>query len=221
MHPATGLERTEHPVYAGAAGKGVRASARRGVIVRAAIAKGSFSKPADEFEALAGHGVRPMLHGKDDHPRQSRASWTTRKIDFGAFRPTPKRLSPRGQDAHVSWPIGGQRGRHHRGGRHAEGALHGGGDGTEGTRARSGHAHRRQPPHGAGHGQGRLGIARVLSEVLPQDKTEDREELQAEGERSWPWSGTASTTPRRWPRPTWASPSAPAPMWPSRPRTSR
>ena len=41
-----------------------------------------------------------------------------------------------------------------------------------------------------------------------------------EGGRSWRWSATASTTPRRWPRPTWASPSAPAPTWPSRPPTS-
>ena len=29
----------------------------------------------------------------------------------------------------------------------------------------------------------------------------------------WPWPATASTTPRRWPRPTWASPWAPAPTW--------
>ena len=32
--------------------------------------------------------------------------------------------------------------------------------------------------------------------------------------RSSPWSATASTTPRPWPRRTWASPSAPARTWP-------
>ena len=37
---------------------------------------------------------------------------------------------------------------------------------------------------------------------------------------SWPWSATASTTRRRWPRPMSASPSAPAPTSPSRPPTS-
>ncbi len=36
----------------------------------------------------------------------------------------------------------------------------------------------------------------------------------------WPWSATASTTPRRWPRPTSAWRWAPAPTWRSRPATS-
>ena len=35
----------------------------------------------------------------------------------------------------------------------------------------------------------------------------------------WPWSATASTTPPRWPRPTWAWPWAPAPTPRSRPPT--
>ena len=36
---------------------------------------------------------------------------------------------------------------------------------------------------------------------------------------AWPWSATASTTQPRWPRPTPASPWAPAPIWPRRPAT--
>ena len=39
--------------------------------------------------------------------------------------------------------------------------------------------------------------------------------------RRWRWSATASTTPRRWPRRTWASPSARARTWRWPPPTSR
>ena len=62
------------------------------------------------------------------------------------------------------------------------------------------------------------GVARVLAEILPEDKAREIARLQAEGRRV-PWWATASTTRRRSPRPTWASPWAPAPTWRSRPPT--
>ena len=60
-----------------------------------------------------------------------------------------------------------------------------------------------------------VGVDEVFAEVLPADK--DRTRRRAPGARAgaWRWSATASTTPRRWPGPTSASPSAPAPTWPS------
>jgi Cu+-exporting ATPase len=63
-----------------------------------------------------------------------------------------------------------------------------------------------------------LGIDDVHAEVLPADKaaTVPRSSRMA----WWPWSATASTTPRRWPPPTSASPWAAAPTWPCRPPAS-
>jgi Cu+-exporting ATPase len=64
-----------------------------------------------------------------------------------------------------------------------------------------------------------LGIDDVRAEVLPADKA--RWWRAARRRRWWRWSATASTTRRRWPRPTSASPWPPAPTWPCRPPASR
>ena len=58
-----------------------------------------------------------------------------------------------------------------------------------------------------------LGLDDYFAEVLPNDKAEEDPRACASRAWSWRWSVTASTTPRRWPKRTWASPSAPAPTW--------
>ena len=66
-----------------------------------------------------------------------------------------------------------------------------------------------------------VGIDEVIAEVLPADKAASSRRLQ-ERRHAWsPWSATASTTRPRWPRPTSAWRSAPAPTSRSRPPTSR
>src|SRR5712691_5415710 len=54
------------------------------------------------------------------------------------------------------------------------------------------------------HGRG---IDRVFAEVMPADKANYVKQLQGEG-CSPRWWATVSMTHRRWPRQTWASPSA-------------
>ena len=62
-----------------------------------------------------------------------------------------------------------------------------------------------------------LGIDEVRAEVLPDGKVAAITALREDG-RKVASSATASTTRRRWPPPTPASPSARAPTWRSRPR---
>ena len=65
-----------------------------------------------------------------------------------------------------------------------------------------------------------VGIDEVVADVLPPRRSPSWRACSRRA-ASWPWSATVSTTPRRWPRPTSASPWAPAPTSPSRPPTSR
>ena len=57
-----------------------------------------------------------------------------------------------------------------------------------------------------------VGIDEVIAGVLPADKAAAIKDLQARG-TGWRWWATGSTTPPRWPRPTWAWPSARVPTW--------
>ena len=60
-----------------------------------------------------------------------------------------------------------------------------------------------------------LGIEEIEAGILPERKSEAVQRLRSKAAASR-WSATASTTRRRWPRPTSASPWAAAPMWRSR-----
>ena len=64
-----------------------------------------------------------------------------------------------------------------------------------------------------------VGIGEVIAEVLPAGKVAAIKQPAGSRAASWRWSATGSTTPPRWPRPTWAWPWAPAPTSPSRPPT--
>ena len=64
-----------------------------------------------------------------------------------------------------------------------------------------------------------IGIEDVLAEVLPGDKAKKVAELQAAGRSGGHGGGRHQRRPGPGRRPTWASPWAPAPTWPWRPRT--
>jgi len=58
-----------------------------------------------------------------------------------------------------------------------------------------------------------LGITEVYGEVQPADKPALVVRLQKQGRKVALRQATVPTMPRRWPRPMWASPWVPAPMW--------
>ena len=79
----------------------------------------------------------------------------------------------------------------------------------EGLRDR--HAHRRQPRRPPRPWRAQLGIDEVDAEVLPEQKARRRRAAAGARAASSRWPATASTTRRRWRRPTSASRWAPAP----------
>ena len=79
------------------------------------------------------------------------------------------------------------------------------------ARARAGAADRRPRGRGPGGRRARSASTTVVAGVLPAGKVDEVAATCRRRAGSSRWSATGSTTPRRWPRPTWASRSAPAP----------
>ena len=147
-------------------------------IVRGAVEKGIALEQADEFEALPGHGIRAMLKGKEV-VIGNETLMSDRHIDFKKFHAQAEQLSARGKTPmfvaidkkaagiiavadtlkeHSKEAVAGLK------------AL-----GLEvvmltGDNRRTAQAIADE-----------LGITRVLSEVLPQDKMDNVKKLQAEG----------------------------------------
>jgi Cu+-exporting ATPase len=164
-------------VYAGAAEKGSEHPLGE-AIVRAAMAKGIVPEQADEFEALPGHGVRAMLHGKEIILGNERLM-NERKIDFGAFHAAAEELSAEGKTP-MFVAIGNS----------AAGII----AVADTLKEHSIEAVRELRALGLNvvmlTGDNRrtaqaiakeLGITRVMSEVLPQDKMDIVKKLQSEG----------------------------------------
>ncbi|MGE5809610.1 MAG: heavy metal translocating P-type ATPase, partial [Nitrospirota bacterium] len=172
-----GLSERTILVYAGAAEKGSEHPLGE-AIVRAAISKGIILEQADEFEALPGHGVRAKLHGKEIILGNERLM-NERKIDFSAFHAAAGELSEEGKTP-MFVAIGGS----------AAGII----AVADTPREHSKEAVRELRALGLDvvmlTGDNRrtaqavakeLGITRVMSEVLPQDKMDVVKKLQSEG----------------------------------------
>jgi Cu+-exporting ATPase len=173
----SGLTERTILVYAGAAEKGSEHPLGK-AIVRAAMAKGIVPEQADEFEALPGHGVRAMLHGKEIILGNERLM-SERKIDFREFHASAEELSAEGKTP-MFVAIGNSAAgiiavadtlREHS--KEAVGELRALGLTVvmlTGDNRRTAQAIAKE-----------LGITRVMSEVLPQDKMNIVKKLQSEG----------------------------------------
>ena len=168
-------------------------------IVRGAKERGLALAEAEAFEAVTGGGIRARVEG-----REVLVGSRALPLRVGRLRGRPRSrrrgAGARGQDPDLR--RGGRRAGGSRGGR-GRGArrVQGGGRAAARVGARGRHADRRQPPHrrgdrararhrprhggGAARGQGRRG-----------------QEAAGRGQARRRWSATASTTPRRWRRPT-------------------
>jgi P-type Cu+ transporter len=147
-------------------------------IVRAALAKGISLEQADEFEALPGHGIRASLQGKEIILGNERLM-KDRKIDLEAFQPEAEELSSQGKTPMFVAIDGTAMGiiavadtlKEHSKEAVAELKALGlevvmlTGDNSRTAKAIA----------------GELGITRVLSEVLPQDKMDVVKKLQSGG----------------------------------------
>ena len=110
--------------------------------------------------------------------------------------------------------------RHARRSRHRQAHERRGGSRASRVRPDPGPADRRQQARQPNTSPARWASSRSSPRCCPE-RRRPRSGGCRKRARSWPWSETASTTRRRLRKPISASPSAPAPTSPSRPRTSR
>ena len=211
LDPAASLERgSEHPAGAAIVRRADEAGLGRGEVTGFAAIGGlgvaGRVAIADRPDADRGPGREPAPH---DRPRHS-----SRAAGRGAAGPRqrrPRSWPSRGRSrASSAWPTPIKADA-------ADAVAELGAAGIEVV------AHqRRRAAHRGGRRAARSASRRghVRAEVLPGDKAPSSSASRlAAG--SWRWSATASTTPRRSPRPTSASPSARARTSRSRRRTSR
>ena len=186
-------------------------------IVTGAHDRGLASPPAEQFRAIAGHGVEASVEGRAvliGNAKLMRdrgvelADLEKRAADFASVGPdTDVRRDRRSG------------GRHPRRCRHDQAERSGGDQAVPRGRDRGRHDDRRQPAHGRG-GRARAGNRPRLRRGPAGAEGRLRGLACKQRASGWRWSATASTTPRRWPRRMWGSPSAPGRTSPSRRRTS-
>jgi Cu+-exporting ATPase len=163
--------------YAGSAEKGSEHPLGE-AIVQAALEKNIMLEQSDEFEALPGHGVKAIVHGKIILLGNERLM-ADKKIDFRHFQPDAEKLSSRGKTPMFVAVEGAAAGiiavadtlKEHS----SEAVAELQDLGLEvvmltGDNRRTAQAIANE-----------LGIARVLAEVLPQDKMDMVKTLQTEG----------------------------------------
>ena len=191
--------RSEHPI--------ARAIAEAAAERPALPAVDEFAKPRGPRRRRASSTGAPSLVGRPsllaDGASGSRRSW--RRVARPRARPDRVVAGWDGDAAASSRR------------RHGQADLGRGRRGAARARAAPGAAHRRQPrrPRRSRRGRDRRGDRRgPARRTRPTSSSGCR--TRAEW---WRWSATASTTRRRWRRPTSASRWAPAPMSPSRPAT--
>jgi Cu+-exporting ATPase len=172
-----GMSEKDILLFAGSAEKGSEHPLGE-AIVRAAIEKGVSLEQADEFQALPGHGIRAVLHGREIILGNERLM-AEKDIDFGTFLADSEKLSSLGKTS-MFVAVDGK----------AAGII----AVADTLREHSPEAVRKLKDIGLEvvmlTGDNRrtaqaiaaeLGITRVLAEVLPQDKMDMVKKLQSEG----------------------------------------
>ena len=160
------------------------------------------ARPRRGGDASTGATLRARQHARccDELGRRRSARWP-RRAERAAGR-GPDGLLARARRGDGPAPAGPARLRRHASSPRARAAiarLH-----ALGIRTRD--AHRRQPRQRRAPWPRQLGIDEVRAEVLPRRQGRASCRRCARAARSWRWSATASTTRRRWPPPTSASP---------------
>ena len=216
--PADGLTERELLRLAAAAEVGSEHPLGEAIVLRAREL-GVELPPAATFRSVTGKGIEAEIEGRAV-AIGNRALMEQTGIALDGLGSRAEELARRRRDADLRRRRRPAR-RTDRGRRHAQAGVAGGSRGADGARSRGLDADRRQPGDGRGDRAGgrhraraRAGRGAAGGEGGQGHGTAGRRA------RRWRWSATASTMPRRWPRPISASPSAPARTWRSPPPTS-